>query len=472
MWVVLATVVVYQIVLIAIGLWARGRAQTQDEYFLGNRTLGPWVASLSYAAGSSSAWTILGVSGIAFTQGLGSLWIVPGTITGHIVVWFWIAPKLQRLSGEHKWLTLTDMLAWQLPAKAAQLTYRLAAFIILFCFTFYVAAQFQGAANTFTAMFNVPTLVALIIGVIIVLLYTLLGGFWAVSVTDALQALLMLFAAIVLPVVAFLKLGGFTEITPQLAPDSSDTYWDWLGGNSGWYAVGMLIGMASIGFGPSGQPHLLNRIMALGSAKDVATARNVALLWFTIVLGGMYFLGVVAHMWLTEPVVQGEQVFFVLAQSLLPPILTGIIVAAVLSAIMSTADSQLLVAASAVAYDLRGGKGQKLALGETDQSHNSGRWAVVLVAVLALLLAMFLPESIFSRVLFAWNALGAAFGPIVVARLLKFQLAAWSVPTAMLLGFGLTVLFYSLPDGPGDIWERAVPFVTAFVTLWVGRTSR
>lgn len=457
---VLVTLVVYQVVLLGLGFWARTRARTTEGYFIGGRKLGPWVTALSYAAGSSSAWSILGVSGIAYSQGVSSFWLVPGTLTGHIIVWFWIAPQIQRLSHQHRWITLTDMLAFELPARVATLTYRVSAVVILFSFTFYIAAQFQGAANTFTAVFDFDFITALLLGATVVLVYTLWGGFWAVSVTDALQAGLMLIAAILLPAVAFVAVGGWQGLSSAMDMLPDESYWSWLGGHSGWFALGFMLGTLSIGFGPIGQPHLLNRIMAMKSGKDIRLARRVALTWFVLVLCGMYLLGVCAHVLLTAPAAnpaEAEQVFFVMAEQLLPAVFTGVLVAAVLSAIMSTADSQLLVAGAAIHHDL----GFALA----------GRVAVFGVAVAAALLAIFLPESIFSRVLFAWNALGAAFGPVVVARLLKWPLTGWSVPLSICIGFGLTVLFYSLPDGPGDLWERGIPFVAATVTLLLARAS-
>lgn len=466
---VLVTLVGYQVVLLGVGFWARKRAQTVEGYFIGGRTLGPWVTALSYAAGSSSAWSILGVSGIAFSQGLSAFWLLPGTLTGHLVVWFWIAPKLHALSHQHRWVTLTDMLASGLPRRYAALTYRLSAVVILFSFTFYIAAQFQGAANTFTAIFDISFIGALLLGATIVLIYTLWGGFWAVSVTDALQAALMLVAAIILPLAAWLAVGGFAGLSQAAATASvlADTgaFWDWSGGHGGWFGIGFLLGMLSIGFGPLGQPHLLNRIMAMASARDIKLARVVALTWFVLVLSGMFVLGLCAHVLLTEPAA-AEQIFFQMADRLLPTMLTGVLVAAVLSAIMSTADSQLLVAGAAVDHDLRKARSQT-----GERSRYSSRVAVFGVALAAVLLAWMLPDSIFSRVLFAWNALGAGFGPVVVARLLDWENRPWSIPAAIAAGFGLTVFFYTLPNGPGDLWERGIPFVVAFALLGLTRLS-
>ncbi len=274
----------------------------------------------------------------------------------------------------------------------------------------------------------------------------------------------MLLAALVLPLVALSQV-GWQGLGPADGSVAEARFWDALSGNTGWFAVGTLLGMASIGLGPVGQPHLLNRIMALKAPRDIALARGVALCWFVVVLGGMYLLGLCAHVWLRGQTGApgGEQVFFVMAEQLLPAVLTGVLVAAVLSAIMSTADSQLLVAGAAIHHDLMGGG---------SDAGRTARGAVIFVAGAATLLALYLPEAIFTRVLFAWNALGAAFGPIVIARLLNWRIAPWSVPAALLTGFGLTVLFYSLPDGPGDLWERGVPFVVALLVLLCGRMGR
>jgi sodium/proline symporter len=448
--VVVATLVVYQLVLLGIGYWAKFRSTNAREYLIGDHGLGPWVAALSYAAGSSSAWSILGVSGIAFVQGVSAFWLLPGTLAGHLVVWFLIAPRLQGVAKSKGWITLTDVIAEGLPEVTRAQIYKLSAVIILFSFTFYIAAQFQGAASTFEAVFELDFAASLVLGALVVVTYTIWGGFWAVSLTDALQALLMFAACIVLPWAAVDAVGGLGAVFDAFYVGSAaDTFWLFSGGHQGWFVVGFFLGMLSIGFGPLGQPHLLNRVMALKNRRDINLARTIALVWFSIVLGGMFLLGLVGHLILqSEP---GEAVFFVLAESLLPPIFTGVLIAAVLSAIMSTADSQLLVAGSAVQSQ--------------NSSMTSFRIAIVGVAVAAVLLALFLPESIFSRVLFAWNALGAAFGPPLIAKLWQWRVRSAALPLAMVLGFGLTILFYTLPNGPGDLWERAIPFLVGLGVL-------
>ena len=445
--------------LLGIGWWARGRTSDNDSFFIGGRRLGAFVASMSYAAGSSSAWSILGVSGIAYSQGLSAIWLLPGTLTGHILAWFWLGRRLNEASQTHRWVTLNDLVVQGVAGRERRRLLIIAAAIIACSFLFYVAAQLQGAANTFAEVFGLTEVMALLLGAGVVLVYTMLGGFWAVSVTDALQAVLMLLAALVLPLMALDAIGGMGALFSSVEANASAAKLSLTGGNEGMLAIGLILGLLSIGFGPLGQPHLLNRIMALRDRSSLATARVVALVWFVVVLGGMFVAGLCAHELLANTAVEDpERLFFQLNVQLLPPVFAGVLIAAVLAAIMSTADSQLLVAASAVGHDLlqRG-------------SLATSRLVVGVIGMLAVVVALVLPEAIFTRVLFAWNALGAAFGPIVIARLLNWSLSAASVGWAMVLGFGLTVILYLLPDAPGDLAERAVPFIVALGVLATAR---
>ena len=448
--------------LLGIGWWARSRTSDNDSFFIGGRHLGSIVASMSYAAGSSSAWSILGVSGIAYSQGISAIWLLPGTLAGHVLAWFWLGRRLREAAHAGRWVTLNDLVVQGVAGRERRRLLSIAAAIIACSFLFYVAAQLQGAANTFAEVFGLTEVVALLLGASVVLVYTMLGGFWAVSVTDALQGILMLFAALVLPIVALDAVGGIAGLSDGLEAYASVEQLSLTGGNQGLLAAGFMLGLLSIGFGPLGQPHLLNRIMALRDRSSLETARVVALVWFVVVLGGMFIAGLCAHELLaTVTVKDPERLFFQLTDQLLPPVLAGILIAAVLAAIMSTADSQLLVAASAVSHDLL--KRGSLA---------TSRFVVGVIGVLAVIVALVLPEAIFTRVLFAWNALGAAFGPIVIARLLHWSPPAASVGWAMSLGFGLTVVLYLAPDTPGDIAERAVPFLVAFGLLVATRNKR
>ena len=453
--IVWTTLIVYFIALFAIGLWAKRRTRDDDSYLIGGRRLGGLVASLSYAAGAMSAWSILGVSGIAFSQGMAAIWLLPGTLTGTALVWFWLGRRLNRGAHRNRWVTLTDLLVEGIEGRQRLRLINLAALVVSISFMFYVAAQFQGAAAAFSSIMETGVLAALLLGSGIVLTYTMVGGFWAVSLTDALQAVLMLVAAVLLSLVALDAVGGPAALSRELTPDHLSL----TGGRTGLLAAGFALGLLSVGFGPLGQPHLLNRIMAIRDAKDLRRAGIIALTWQAVVLVSMFLLGLCGHILLQNAsVADPEQVFFLLTDRLLPAVLAGVLIAAVMSAIMSTADSQLLVAASALSHDLM----QRASL-------LTSRLFVLVIGLLAVIIAYWLPDAIFSRVLFAWNALGAAFGPVVIARLLRWEVSAATVTRAVAVGFGLTFILHLAPDTPGDVAERFVPFALAMGIILTAR---
>jgi len=185
--VVLITLVVYKVTLLAIGMWASSRTRDKTDFFLGGRGLGPFVSGLSYAASTSSAWVLLGFSGFVYAVGLSALWLIPGIWAGYAVVWLWFGPRLHRDSQEYSFLTLTDFIVGPHQGKQRALLALTATVLILFCFIFYIAAQFDASAKALTGEFDLNLTEAVIIGAVIVSLYSILGGFWAVSVTDTLR---------------------------------------------------------------------------------------------------------------------------------------------------------------------------------------------------------------------------------------------------------------------------------------------
>ncbi len=449
---VLLTLIVYNALLIGVGLWARGRNRDVADFFLAGRGLGPWIAAISASASSSSAWTLLGVSGAAYAWGLPALWLFPATVGGFLLNWVWVAPRLQKLASAEGAVTLSAVIAPAALGDARRVILRTAAAVIVFCFVFYVASQFEAAGKAFESTFALAKESSILIGAGIVLAYTLLGGFWAVSVTESVQGLLMFIAAIVLPVVALIAVGGFESLVAGLSAASnagSPT-----ASLSAVMVVFFVLGLLGIGIGYPGQPHVVNRFMALRDEKSLRQGRVIAIAWAVIVYAGMLTLGLSAKVLFVD-LGDSEQVLFKMAGDLLPPVVAGVMLAAVLSAIMSTADSQLLVAASAISYDWN------LADGKLDVGLKKTRITVVAVLVLATILALVWRADIFSRVLFAWSALGAAFGPILIMRLIGRSVSARGTLAAMLSGFGLTVLISWLPDMPGDFAERVVPFLIA-----------
>lgn len=460
--VVLATLVLYNAALISVGLWARARNQSVEDFYLAGRRLGPWIAAISASASSSSAWTLLGVSGAAYAWGLPALWLFPATVGGFLINWIWVAPRLKKLSAEEGALTVSAMVA---PASLGAMRgtiLRVAAAIIVFSFTFYIASQFEAAGKAFESAFQLSKEKSILVGASVVLAYTLLGGFWAVSITDLVQGVMMAFAAVLLPVFALVAVGGIAPLLDGLAALGGPTIpAGQFGGVTGLFFV---LGMFGITIGYPGQPHVVNRFMALRDDASLRQGRIIATGWAVVVYTGMLLLGLSARV-LFADIGDAEQVFFETAQRLLPAVVAGVMLAAVLSAIMSTADSQILVTASSISHDWN------LAGGGSANGLLKSRATVVVVLSLATLLALMWRADIFSRVLFAWVALGAAFGPILMVRLAGRSISPGGTLAAMLAGFSSTLILSWFPDAPGDAAERILPFIFAFAVA-IGASNR
>lgn len=458
---VLVTLVVYKVVLVVIGVVASRVTRDDADFYLGGRRLGPWVAALSASASSSSAWTLLGVSGAAYAWGLSAVWLFPACVGGFLLNWYVLAPALQRLSHDRGALTVIEVLAGPRGTPLRRWIVSVAALIVVLSFTAYVAAQFQGAGKTFQETFGMAAEPAILVGAGIVVLYTLLGGFWAVSISDALQAGAMVLAALLLPTAVVLAVGGPAALVTGIGAVDAEGFGSLTRGMAPAAGVGFVAGLLGIGLGYPGQPHVVNRFMALADTPGaLVVARRVAVAWAVLVYAGMLVVGWGGRV-LYPVLTDNEVVFVAAANGLLPPVVAGVLLAAVLSAIMSTADSQLLAAASSVTHDLGvGGSGKRLVW---------SRAVVVAVSVAAVGLAIWGSQDIFNRVLFAWTALGNAFGPLlVVAALTMRRCAPGATLAAILVGFGGSVLAYSFPETKGTVVERVLPFVAGLVIAWAG----
>ena len=455
------TLVIYKIVLLSIGYWASKRSHDGADFYLGGRGLGPWVASISSAASSSSAWTLLGVSGAAFTYGMSAIYIFPACMAGFALNWYVLGRPMRRLSLDQGSVTLTALLADGAKPKMARWITISASVVILLSLGVYVASQFQAAGKTFSETLNMDFTYAVLIGGGIVFLYTLSGGFWAASVSDLIQGLVMALAAILVPLFALIEVGGLAEMYHGLGAVDPGLL-DFTRGKNGMMFVAFVVGTLGIGLGYPGQPHVVNRFMALRSDADVKTGATISMGWGAIIYAGMLLAGWCGRV-LVDSIADNETVLLRLTTDLFPPVVSGVIIAAILSAIMSTADSQLLVCASTISHDIPKKKRNNIAL---------DRLAIFVISACSICAALFINETIFRTVLFAWSALGAAFGPLLLCRVLRGPVNELASLLSIWLGFAVTLIWYFTPELKSTIYELIPAFTIALIPAWLGSRGR
>jgi sodium/proline symporter len=466
---VLLTLLVYNAVLVLIGLLCRGRTRDSVDFYLGGRKLGPLVAAISASASSSSAWTLLGVSGAAYAWGLSAIWLFPACVGGFALNWFVLAPALQRVGTKEQAVTVTEVLAGAPGTPLRDTVNLVCSLVILLSLATYVASQFQGAGKTFSETFGISMTASVLIGSAIVVFYTFLGGFWAVSITDTVQGLLMVATAVLLPISALGAVGGFGGFAEGVGRIADPSFLSLTRNLPITAAIGFILGLLGIGLGYPGQPHVVNRFMALAERpRAISRARLIAISWAVLVYAGMLILGWCGRI-IVPNLADPEVVFISLTNLLFHPVMSGIMLAAVLSAIMSTADSQLLVASSSVTHDLR--IGHSLHLRELTVS----RLVVLLLSAGAVAGALLGSQRIFSQVLFAWAAMGSAFGPLLLVLVLKGEVRPGIRVAAISGGFLLSVgAFYLVPAEhawKGSL-ERLFPFLIVLALVLLGTKRR
>lgn len=443
--------IAYTLIIVAVGVYSSRFARRSDEdYFLAGRSLNPWVAAISAGASAESGWVTLGLVGTAFASGTIAYWIVPGCLLGFLFNWFVIAGPMREKSAAVGALTVPDFFAKSFNERKPILRI-MGVIVILTAMWLYVAAQFSAAGKSFDAAFdNVNYVWGVVIGTVIVLGYTVVGGFRAACWTDFLQGLVMVGVLVIFPIWLVVDLGGVDNMIASFneydAARKTTLAYPWPAA-TGFALIGFLFSGSGLGinFGYPGQPHVLVRFMALRSRKDAFIGGIVSSTWGFFVLGGAVTVGLVVRslviqktgvdplvdsttvaagsQWMVDLAGQvnnnvdgaGEQSLVLAARHLIPGVLSGMVLAAVLAAICSTADSQLVVAASAGANDIYA----TLIAGSQSKAHVLvNRMVVFGLGLAAMIVALFSELPIFDFVLtYGWAVLGASFGPQLILLL-------------------------------------------------------
>lgn len=450
--------IVYLVVVLVAGGLTFRLTKTQSDFLLAGRKLNVWVATLSERASSESAWLLIGLPGAAFVAGVMEGWAALGCLLGIAASWWLIAKKLREDTEAVDALTLPEFLAKRFSSHAASIRV-VAALVILFFYAFYVAAQFSAAGKVLHVTFGVDEMLGMLLGATIIIAYTLAGGFFAVAWTDFIQAFLMLATLVVLPVVGVVELVQHAESATVLpAKMLSPT-----GNLSGLAAVGMILSGLSWGFGYLGQPHTLTRYMAINRSEQIRVGRWIALVWGVLAFGGAMVIGLVgaARYGVSPGFGDPERVMPTLATDLLPAWLAGIFISGAIAAMMSTADSQLLVGTSAVAEDLLH-KAFKIEMSPR-RLVTLSRFVAVGLGAAGLLLATFSEKLVFGMVSYAWGGLGAAFGPAVVLTLYWQRLTGPAVIASMVTGAIVTLVWSEISLLDDAFSARASAFIIAWL---------
>ena len=460
--------ILYLIFLLSVGVWTFKLNKTQEDYLLAGRSLGPWVTAFSERASGESAWLLLALPGAAIAVGLGEVWTVIGITFGIIASWFLIAERLREETEKYKGLTIPEYLHRRFQDNS-NIIRLFSALIIAFFFAFYVSAQFHASGKVIKSLFGLDAITGISMGASVIVIYTLMGGFFAVAWTDLLQGILMIGTLVILPIAGFIEMQeSSTSLSESLAMTGTSNA-SYLMGKDGLAAMAVVLGGLSWGLGYLGQPHLVIRYMAIRSTKEVKQARKIAILWAIPGITGAFMIGLIAlnHFgpdYFTT--VDVEQAMPLLAKELLPSIVAGLFISGAVAAMMSTADSQLLVSASAITEDFIH---QYLGMNLSNrQLVTLSRITIIVLGAFAFIIAIISEtqdRNIFSVVSYAWSGLGSAFGPALVLTLWWKKTTRNGIIAGLLTGFLTTIIWANIPELRTIITERLVSFVFAFTAV-------
>ncbi|PLT32953.1 sodium/proline symporter PutP [Bacillus sp. V5-8f] len=461
---VIVSISIYMVGMLAIGYFAYRRTSNLTDYMLGGRNLGPAVTALSAGASDMSGWLLMGLPGAMYLSGLSSGWIVVGLCAGAYLNWLYVAPRLRTYTEvANNSITIPDYFENRFKDHTRILRIT-SALVILIFFTFYTSSGMVSGGQLFETAFNMDYTTGIWLTASVVILYTLFGGFLAVSWTDFVQGTIMFIALILVPVVTVTNIGSldatFNEIQ-SIDPKLLQAF-------EGTTTIG-IISLLAWGLGYFGQPHIIVRFMAITSVKEMKSARRIGMSWMLFSIVGAMITGLFGIAYFNikgAPLAEGahETVFIVLAEQLFPSMITGFLLAAILAAIMSTIAAQLLVTSSALTEDFykafirRSASDKELVL--------VGRFAVLAVALIALVLALNPSETILNLVGYAWAGFGAAFGPVVLFSLYWKRMNKMGAFAGIIAG-AATVIIWEQIDKFKEVYEIIPGFIACTIAIIV-----
>jgi len=461
---------IYFLVMLGIGLYAfKNTKQDSSGYLLGGRQLGPAVMALSAGASDMSGWLVMGLPGAVYLSGLSNIWLGLGLIAGAYLNYLVIAPRLRAYTElANDSITLPEFFENRFEDKTRLLRIVSSIVIIIF-FTVYTSSGVVGGGKLFESSFGLSYELGLYITAGVVVVYTLFGGFLAVSMTDFVQGCIMFLALVLVPAVILFDFGSYSAIAETIASSGANRL-DLLAGTT---TIG-IISAVSWGMGYFGQPHIIVRFMAIRSLKEIKTARRIGMSWMIIALVGAMATGFFGFAYVAKTgieVADPETIFIILSQLLFHPLIGGFLLAAILAAIMSTISSQLLVTSSSLTEDVYKAFFNKDA--SDKQLVFMGRVSVLAVALIAISMAYDRESSILSIVANAWAGFGAAFGPLIILGLYWKRMTFSGALAGIIVGAATVLIWINAPFTIDDvapsqfIYEIVPGFVLSMLAIVV-----
>jgi sodium/proline symporter len=453
--------IIYLALMLGVGLYFARKKMSQAEFHLGGKKIPGWALALSERATGESAWCLLGLTGFAFASGLSSVWIALGCVSGIVLSWLWLARGFRRERDKYETLTLPDYFATKYSRQSKFIRW-FSSLIIIFFFVLYVAAQFSGGGKTLNITFGIPVTTGIIVSAVVVVMYAIAGGFFSVVWTDVIQAILMIITLVITPIIALVAIAQ-SNLSISNALVCAGTGVDSLTGGAVGFGLGVLIvNNFSWFFGYlGGQPQLDARWMAMKNDKEVKIGARIAIIWTVLAYAGAITLGLAAiTLYGQSCVADPEQILPYMLMRLMPPWIAGILLAGAVAAMMSTADSQLLIATSSISEDIIHKAMNKKISDKTLVMIS--RMTILLVGTLALILAFTSKSLIYTIVHFAWAGIGCSFSPAVILSFFWKRFNAAGVVASLVSGFTVTILW--MITG----WDKAIAatfitFIVAFV---------
>ncbi|UPT78298.1 sodium/proline symporter PutP [Sulfurovum sp. XGS-02] len=451
----------YMLVMLAIGFYFYFKTNDLSDYVLGGRGLNPSVTALSAGASDMSGWLLLGLPGMMYSDGIVGSWIAVGLIAGAYLNWHYVAKPL-RVYTHHlnDSITIPDYLANRFEDNGHILRVVTAVVILIF-YTLYTSSGLVGGAKLFEATFNITYSDALLIGSFVIVSYTFLGGYNAVSWTDFIQGILMMLALVITPIVVVSELGGITSAVTAIA-SLEPSHLNMVSGVS----LISVISLLAWGLGYFGQPHILVRFMSIRDENETHKAKTIGMSWMILSIIGSLSVGFFGFAYVAAnsiDLADSEKIFILLSQLVFNPWIAGFLLAAILAAIMSTIDSQLLVSSSVLTRDVYHAILHKEA--SDKELVWIGRATVILIAVIAWYLSTDENSSVLKLVSYAWAGFGAAFGPLIILSLYSRNITKFGAIAGMVVGALTVIIWKELEGGVFEIFELLPGFVFSWIAI-------